>query len=383
MGGGSGGHVTPIAATLKALKIRPDDEVRLWCDASFYPQAKHMMQRVGAPVRVDTIASGKFRRYSSLSMMQHILRVRTIVLPNIIDSLKIMAGVVQSFVKLIIWRPDVVFSKGGFVALPVGVAAHVLRIPIVIHDSDAHPGLTNRVLSKWATRIATGATLDHYTYSDKIAKYIGIPIDSRYRAYTSEEQRALKEKHGFSTSRPLTVITGGGLGAETINNAIVAHAKRLIKTTQVILISGKSHYKKLHELLPDDINNHGFILLDFVQDEMPEFLAAADLIVSRAGATTLLEIAALEKPLVLVPNPYLTGAHQIKNAHEYEKVNAAVTVREKDVVKDSSVLVDTIEKVLGDAEQQLALGSAIASLARPDAAREMATMIRAVGSRAK
>ena len=107
-------------------------------------------------INVSKISAGKFRRYNHLNFWQHLM-IPSIVFPNIRDLFLIIAGFFQSFFKLIFWRPDVIFIKGGYVCLPVGVAAHLLRIPFVIHDSDAHPGLTNRILSKYATKIATGA----------------------------------------------------------------------------------------------------------------------------------------------------------------------------------------------------------------------------------
>jgi len=109
---------------------------------------------------------------------------------------------------LLLWRPDVMFAKGGFVCLPAGIAARLLKIPLVIHDSDSHPGLTNRILAKWATYIATGAPLHNYPYDKKITHYTGIPVREEFRPYNEEERKEVKRVLGFDESRPLVVVTG-------------------------------------------------------------------------------------------------------------------------------------------------------------------------------
>ena len=118
-------------------------------------------------IPVETIIAGKFRRYNSLTFWQQMRRLRKIVLPNIADAFKIFFGTVQSFFKLVAWRPDVIFAKGGYVCMPVGFAARLLRIPLVIHDSDTHPGLTNRVLSRFAQVIAKPANLWYNKTTDR------------------------------------------------------------------------------------------------------------------------------------------------------------------------------------------------------------------------
>ena len=159
MGGGSGGHVTPVVAVLKELRSRhPKVELQFWCDTKFAPQAKSIVGAFDESIRVETIASGKLRRYYHLTLLQHILWP-SLMWSNLVDVFKVLGGFFQSLVKLILWRPDVVFTKGGYVCLPVGMAAKVLGIPLVIHDSDAHPGLTNRVLSRWVLRLSITTTL--------------------------------------------------------------------------------------------------------------------------------------------------------------------------------------------------------------------------------
>jgi UDP-N-acetylglucosamine--N-acetylmuramyl-(pentapeptide) pyrophosphoryl-undecaprenol N-acetylglucosamine transferase len=272
-----------------------------------------------------------------------------------------------------VWRPDVVFTKGGYVCLPVGFAAHVLGIPLVIHDSDAHPGLTNRILSRWASAIATGAPLKYYSYPAEKARYVGIPITSDFTPFSGSEQRQAKEQWGFASDRPLIVVTGGGLGAKRINDAVTLVLDDLLKLGSVALISGTGQYDELRALVPADSDH--FQLHAFVSNNMATLLGGADVVVTRAGATTILELAALEKPIILVPNAKLTGGHQLKNAAVYEDEDAAIIINEDRMHEDPRILVKAIHDVLSDSTKAKTMAKSLASFARPHAARDVADMV--------
>jgi len=229
----------------------------------------------------------------------------SLVLKNIRDIFLVGAGFLQSFVKLIIWRPDVVFTKGGYVCLTVGFAAHLLHIPLVIHDSDAHPGLTNRILSKWATAVATGAPLEYYSYPANISHYVGIPIAPEFHKFSGSERRVAKEQWGIDKDSPVIVVTGGGLGASRINDAVTLNLDDFLELGSLILISGEWQYDELRAITPP--NNGKFQLHAFISKDMASLLGAADVVIARAGATTILELAALAKPAILIPNAKLTG----------------------------------------------------------------------------
>ena len=132
VGGGSGGHVTPVAAVISELKKSGDvSEVRFWCDKKFAPQAKGIMAKYDSSIPVSVIMAGKLRRYHHLTLWQHLL-IPSVVFPNIFDICKVLLGLIQSIIKLIFWRPDVIFLKGGYVCLPVGWAARFLKIPYIM-----------------------------------------------------------------------------------------------------------------------------------------------------------------------------------------------------------------------------------------------------------
>lgn len=357
---------------LKEIRKRhPRAELRFWCDFSFYTQAKATVGAFDATLPVQRIVAGKLRRYNHLTLFQQ-LTWPSLMAKNIRDAFLVVVGIVQSFFKLLFWRPDVVFTKGGYVCLPVGIAAHILRIPLVIHDSDAHPGLTNRILSRWATSIGTGAPLEFYHYDAKRAHYVGIPVDEKFRPLNSREQKAAKKEWGIDPERPLLVVTGGGLGAMRINNVVSTTLRDLLAFTSVILVSGAAQYEELKGELPP--NSDHFQLHSFVTG-MSSLLGAADVVVTRAGATTILELAALKKPSVLVPNAKLTGGHQLKNADVYAAKNAVVVMNEENMEAAPMTLVEAVKNLLDHPKTTQQMAARFYTFSRPHAAKDMADLI--------
>ena len=322
-------------------------------------------------IPVQTIAAGKFRRYHHLTTLQHILWP-SLMWANLKDTFKVAGGLIQSLWKLIWWRPDVIFTKGGYVCLPVGMAAHLLRIPLVIHDSDAHPGLTNRVLSKWATAIGTGAPLEYYNYPKSRSKYVGIPINEAFHVYSKDEQKAAKEAWGITTKKPLVVVTGGGLGAHRLNLVVVKTLTQLQKHASVVLLAGAGQYDELRATMPPDSDE--FQLYPFISN-IHSLLGAADIVVTRAGATTILELAALQKPTILVPNAALTGGHQLKNAAVYGDAQVAIVLEENALDDTPTMLVDAVNDYLNDPKTTASMAKRFGKFARPNAASDMAAMI--------
>ncbi len=365
--------MTPVVAVLRELKtLHPQIDLRFWCDKHFAPQARSIMDEYDPSIRVQTVWSGKFRRYNHLTKLQQLM-IPSVVFPNIRDLFLVLFGVGQSLLRLIIWRPNVVFLKGGYVCLPVGWAAWILRIPIVIHDSDAHPGLTNRLLAPLAKRITTGVSLDHYNYPESKSAYVGIPIDPKYKVLSARQQQAIKAQLGFDERRPLAVFIGGGLGAKPINDNVALHLKELLPMTNVILVSGNAQYDELRSLTPQD--DPRFVLEPFVPPySLVNILGAADVVVTRAGATTLLELAALAKPTIVVPSKRLIW--QVKHMRLYVDMQAVYPLDEDAFENpDDSSLVVAIKRVLTDAPLREKLSKNLHRLARPNAARDMATTI--------
>jgi UDP-N-acetylglucosamine--N-acetylmuramyl-(pentapeptide) pyrophosphoryl-undecaprenol N-acetylglucosamine transferase len=353
----------------------PDGELRFWCDSAFYRQAKATMQTLDKPVTIEPILAGKWRRYYGMPLYKQLLQMRTITGPNLIDTLKMSGGFLQSVVKLIIWRPDVVFAKGGYVCLPVGLAAALLRIPLVIHDSDAHPGATSRLLARWATTIATGAPLDNYPYPKSKTHYIGIPINSEAAAMSYKAAQAYKKDKGFDPHLPLVVVSGGGLGARLLNSSVLAGLPELSAFTAVALVAGNAHVDTVREAAAGAPKTTFQVFGHLPVTELMRLYAAADVVVTRAGATTLLELAALAKPVIIVPNRYLTGGHQIKNAAVYKKAKAALVIDEAELEADPAVLLREINTLLLSKQTVKRLARNIQGFAKPQAALHMAELI--------
>ncbi len=373
VGGGSGGHVTPILAIIRELKKSQVDnlEIRFWSDRRFASQAKQIIQHDNADIKTKAIFSGKLRRYHGTSWWGQLFDIPTL-LRNIGDGILFIFGCIQSFTLLVAWRPDVIFTKGGFVCLPVGLAAHLLRIPFVIHDSDAHPGLTNRILAPWAQAIATGAPLKHYNYPKNKTKYVGIPIGSEFHSFSSDEQKKAKESFSLSASKPLVVVTGGGLGAQKINKAMLAIADKVLPHASVVHITGAKQFEQFEDEVPQDSD---YRLLPFVSQGMAQLLGAADVVVSRAGATTMLELAALKKAVIVVPNAMLTGGHQVKNAKVYEQEGAVIVADELAFQDNPDILFEQIMLLVNDGNLRHKMGEKLGKFAKPNAARDTVEII--------
>jgi UDP-N-acetylglucosamine--N-acetylmuramyl-(pentapeptide) pyrophosphoryl-undecaprenol N-acetylglucosamine transferase len=372
-GGGSGGHVTPVLAVLRELK-RHDPNLKAYfvTDHIFGSQAAAMMAKAPFEVPVKKIYAGKFRRFHRVSIIRQIFNLR-MVLQNFFDLFLVVIGFVQSYKLLRKFKPDVVFTKGGYVCLPLGYAAHLLGIPLVIHDSDSHPGLTNRLLAKYATAIATGAPLDNYSYPQEKTKYVGIPVSSAFRPLKLREQQKCKAALGLAdTKKPLVVVTGGGLGSRDLNHVITSIAPQIIKQAAILHVAGQSNFRDTAEHAPQHAD---YVIKPFLPEGMALAFGAADVIVSRSGATAMGEIASAAKPAIFVPSPYLAGGHQLKNAEVFNRAGAAIVLDEEKLILNPLLLKKAIIALLDDPKKREVMSKAIHQFAKPDAAIDTSAMI--------
>ncbi len=346
-------------------------EIRFWCDQGYRRQANALIQQATIKVDISSIFAGKLRRYHGATVLQKLSDIPTI-LYNIFDIFLVMLGFLQSFIKLIIWRPDAIFLKGGFVCLPVGYAAFVLRIPMVIHDSDAHAGLANRLIAPLAKYIATGMPLEYYNYPKDKSHYVGIPVKPNLKPLAKDTVDRIKTKLGFEANRPLVLVTGGGLGAKRINDALVSIAPELIRYASVVHLSGTRQYKELQAKVP---SSDTYKLIGFVSDNFDELVSASDIVISRAGATTLAELAAIGANVILVPNAQLVGGHQLKNARVYADKGAVELADETKFTSDPDLLLRQIVGLLHDDKKRSSLGELLHTFAKPNAAKDVANLI--------
>lgn len=332
-------------------------------------------------LRIRKIAAGKLRRYTNFTFVTY-LQNFDVVLKNVADFFKIIGGFFQSLFRLIANRPDVIFLKGGYVCLPVGVAARVLHVPYVIHDSDAAPGLANRLLAKHATKIMTGMPLEYYNYPESKAEWTGIPINEEFSPASASKQRTLKKELGFDADKPLVVLTGGSQGAQHINEALREILPQMLKFTSVLLIAGRERYPEMLDLKDYESWEEGelktnFRMLEF-SAEMHKLFGAADVVVSRAGASTMTELSSMAKAVVMVPNEKLPGFHQVKNAKAYERANAAVVVADDKMHEDPTLLLKAVKKLINDEEKRNEIAKNLKKFSKDNAAENLASVIISV-----
>lgn len=323
------------------------------------------------------IRAGKFRRYYSAGLLAKVFNVRTLGL-NVRDGWRTMAGVVDSVRILRRFRPDVVFLKGGYVTVPVGAACKLLRIPFVIHESDVGPGLANRLLGKWATKIAVGFPVKSYhDFDSNKLVYTGNPV----RLEIAGAHRLEGLAHFRLTSKlPVVLVTGGSGGARQINEVVVAALPRILEFVQLIHVTGEREYERVKFEVRRLGKLHGidhYRPRAFLTSDMGMAMAAADVVLARAGANTIAELAVLGKPTVLIPNYEMAG-HQVQNARVLARQGAVRVLDGRTLTADK--LVGELKRLMGDDEEQKRLAAAIGKLAKPDAADSLAKLILETGA---
>jgi UDP-N-acetylglucosamine--N-acetylmuramyl-(pentapeptide) pyrophosphoryl-undecaprenol N-acetylglucosamine transferase len=337
-----------------------------------------MEARIAASANIPfaTIPAGKFRRLHDASLVNKLMNPQTLG-ANLIDSTRLVRGILGSLVLLRRFKPDVVFVKGGYVGLPVGLAAHILRIPYIIHESDVSPGLTNRILSRWAEKIAVGFPEKMYkTFPKDKLVFVGNPV--RAEVLKGHRLEGLTE-FGLEDSLPVVLVTGGSQGAAAINDAVVDALPGLLEFCQIIHLTGESELGRINfelsrmGVFPHSNRYHSFA---FLGSEIASALAASDIVISRAGANTVAELAALGKPTILIPN-YLMAGHQVENAKLLARLGAVRVLDEQRL--NPARLIEEIRGLLGSQEQQDHLGAGISALSKPDAAKDLARLILSAG----
>lgn len=307
-GGGTAGHVTPNLALLPSLKERGYE---IHYIGSYNGIERKLIE--GAEIPYDGISSGKLRRYFDVK--------------NFSDPFRVIKGYTEARRLIKKYRPDVVFSKGGFVAVPVALAAKRYKVPTIIHESDMTPGLANKLCIPSAAKVCCNfpETLKYLPEDKSVLS--GSPI--RKELLEGDRLTGLQYT-GLSAAKPIILVIGGSLGAVAINNAVRSLLPKLLKTYQVIHICGKGN---LDENL---IGKVGYVQYEYVDAPLRHLFAAADLILSRAGANSICEILALRKPHVLIPlSAAASRGDQILNARSFEKQGFSSVLEEENMTDDT------------------------------------------------
>jgi UDP-N-acetylglucosamine--N-acetylmuramyl-(pentapeptide) pyrophosphoryl-undecaprenol N-acetylglucosamine transferase len=343
-GGGSAGHVTPNLALIPRLK-------ELGFEVYYAGQKTGIEQRIISTTDVPYygISAGKLRRYFDLR--------------NILDIFRIVLGIVQSFIIIKKIKPDILFSKGGFVACPLVWACWILRVPVVIHESDITPGLANRLSAPCACHICVSFPDTLQALPARKATHTGIPIRE---VLIKGEKAKGKKICGFTDSKPIVLVIGGSLGAEYVNRIVRNSLNRLLLKFNVCHLCGRGRVD------PALQGRSGYVQFEYLNKEMPHVYAMADITVSRAGATTLFEILELKKPNVLIPlSKKVSRGDQILNAESFRSQGFSHVIMEQDM--DEKTLVEGIEKVYANRSTQITAMRMAGSL---NAIERVVTVIR-------
>lgn len=353
-GGGTGGHLIPALAVSAALKRRGAEVLVV---GSRRAEDRELAEGAGFAFRA--ITAGKFRRYAALS--------------TVLEPFRVVAGLFQSIGIISRFKPRIVFAKGGFVSLPVIWAARLRRIPVVIHESDTVPGLANRWGARHAKKIAVAWPTEQIE---------GLPNDKLVRTGNPLAAGVTKGKGAEAAARfklakqlPTVLALGGSQGSVPLNRLIVAALPELLSEGQVVHQVGERSAKEVaawQQSLPAELRRR-YHPQGYFGPELYDLYAVSDLVVARAGAGTLAELAATGNASILVPLPSAAGDHQRRNAAVFERAGAAV-VLEQDALTPAE-LARQIKLLLHNSQRRTELGRAAKSLAVPDATEQVAGLV--------
>ncbi len=315
-GGGTGGHVTPNLALIPYL-LKDGWTIHYIGAANSVEQ--DLVSRVEG-VAYHTVAVGKLRRYFDIK--------------NFSDPFRVVHGIDQARRLIRKIKPDVVFSKGGFVSVPVVYGAHFNHVPVVTHASDMTPGLANKLCLRYA-KVQCCTFPEAVKYARGKGVYTGSPI--RADIFSGNRERGLN-RFGLRENLPVLMVVGGSTGAQAVNECVREALPKFTETFQVLHLCGKGNYSEAHE------NIANYVQLEYLNEEMADAYACADVIISRAGANALCELLALRKPSLLIPYPAeVSRGDQVMNAESFRKRGLARVLEQRDMTADRLVreVVDT------------------------------------------
>ena len=323
-GGGTAGHVTPNIALLPRLKELQYD---IHYIGSYNGIEKELIEQFGIPYH--GISSGKLRRYFSVQ--------------NFTDPFRVIKGLGEARKLVKILQPDVIFSKGGFVSVPVVLAGKSQHVPTIIHESDMTPGLANKISLPSATKVCCNfpETLEHLPEGKAVLT--GSPI--RQELLSGDKFKA-RDFLGFTSDKPVIMVVGGSLGSVAVNEAVRGILPELLKDFQVVHLCGKGK-------IDDSLKNlDGYAQFEYIKDELKDLFALTDIVISRAGANAICELLALHKPNLLIPlSANASRGDQILNARSFERQGYSVVLEEEELNKQ--VLLDSILRLYENRESYI------------------------------
>ena len=299
---------------------------------------------------------------------------------NIRDFFYFLIGIFQARKLLKQLRPAVIFVKGGFVGVPVGLAAANLHIPYVTHDSDAIPGLANRIIARWAKLHAVALPAELYPYPPEKTVTTGIPLTQHFEPVTPRLKRHYRQLLKLPEKAKVLFVIGGGLGAQGVNYAVAEAVPHLLLEYPDLYVMhgvGRANFtdmKAVYDQSLTEAQRQRVEIFDFISD-VYRYSGAADIVVTRAGATNLAEFAVQGKACIVIPASFLTGGQQLKNARYLAEQGAAVVINETELTADSNRLARQVSELFKNPEQQIELGKKLHEFAQPDATAKLADIL--------
>jgi UDP-N-acetylglucosamine--N-acetylmuramyl-(pentapeptide) pyrophosphoryl-undecaprenol N-acetylglucosamine transferase len=371
-GGGTGGHTYPALTTVTTLQRRlaetgaaPDV---LWVGVAGGLESR-IAERNHIPFRA--ITTGKLRRSPNPRELAR----------NFVDAFRIPIGVLQAVLTVARTKPAVALSTGGYVSVPIGLAARLFGVPYLLHEQTLSLGLANRILARVATKILLSheASLEHLPpRAREKAVVTGNPI--RAEVFQGDPARA-RSAFGLDPSLPFVLVTGGAAGAQQINRMLTGALGDLLPHCQIVHQCGSLSYDEMRQVgasLPAQLAGR-YHVLDFIHDELPDLLAAADVVVARSGAGTVAELMALGKACVLVPYPFAAADEQRVTARHLAAAGAAVMLDGPTATPEA--LRDAVQGLLADPHRRAAIAEAARAHGRPDAADHVVAELLAITAR--
>jgi UDP-N-acetylglucosamine--N-acetylmuramyl-(pentapeptide) pyrophosphoryl-undecaprenol N-acetylglucosamine transferase len=358
-GGGSGGHFYPLIAVAESINEIAKKENLVSAELYFMSDSPYDAETlIENDITFVKIPAGKIRRYASAL--------------NFLDFFRTSFGVLIALKKVFSIYPDVIFSKGAYASFPVLMAAKLLRIPVIIHESDSVPGKTNLWASKFAKKIAISYpdTASYFKDQDKIA-FTGNPLR---KAVLNINKTGAHEYLNLETDIPTILIIGGSLGAKIINERILDALPKLIEKYQIIHQTGKSNVVEVSKMadiiIDNNPNKNRYRIYDYLNDlSLIMAAGASNLVITRAGST-IFEIASWGVPSIVIPITESNGNHQRLNAYAYARSGAASVIEESNLT--TNVLIGEIDRILQDTKLQEKMSAAAKNFTRPDAANKIA-----------
>lgn len=366
-GGGTGGHFFPLISVARALKKQAEVERVAKLDLVFMSDDSFDRKLLlSEGIRFIKIPAGKMRRYFSLGYFS--------------DTIKTLVGIIAAFAKLYVSVPDVIFSKGGYASFPVLFWARILKIPVMIHESDTIPGVVNSWSGKWAQRIAVSFSETLKYFENKNVALVGNPVRGQVIGGNLNESI---EYFKLEENVPVVLILGGSQGSEKINETVLFFVKDALKNYQIIHQTGKNNFidvlGRAKVILEKSENAHRYHCYPFLEEwELREAARAAFLVISRAGSGSIFEIAAWGLPSILIPLLGAAQDHQRENAYVYARTGACEVIEETNLTPH--LLLSEIEKILSHRDKNSKMRLAASSFARLDAADKIAEEIIKLGT---